>query len=361
VAGTLGDVGKRIYREAASGGDVAQAVHRVQSSSALASAVAADNASAARQALNALLLGQIVRVEVLRGGRSFASAGQGSALAPVRGSIPGASFVLSVQSVDSYLKVAQQVTGSQVLLITSSGRRLAGTLPGPAPASVPQEGTLRNSGQSYEVASLNGAVYPSGALRIALLVPSRAISCPASIPQARVETLGHVGERIYQEELHSPTVSATVRQMEHSPSFIQAVGARDVASTQAAIVGFFRAHIHVVRVRVTVGERLLTDVGGPYALAPVQGTLRSGGRVVGHFTTAIQDDAGYLKLAHLFTGAEVLMRTGERQVMGTLSPGPASVPDRGEVAYRGHSYQAFSFTGEAFPSGPLRISLLIEA
>ena len=33
---------------------------------------------------------------------------------------------------------------------------------------------------------------------------------------------------------------------------------------------------------------------------------------------AIQDDAGYLKLAHLFTGAEVLMRTGGRQVMGTL-------------------------------------------
>jgi hypothetical protein len=361
VAGTLGDVGKRIYREAASGGDVAQAVHRVQSSSALASAIAAGNTSAARQALNGLLLGQIVRVEVLRGGRTFASAGQGSALAPVRGSLPGASFVLSVQSVESYLKVAQQVTGSQVLLITSSGRRLAGTFPGPAPASLPQEGTLRSSGQSYQVASLNGAAYPSGALRIALLVPSRAISCPASIPQARVETLGHVGERIYQEELHSPTVSATVRQMEQSPSFIQAVGARNVASTQAAIVGFFRAHIHVVRVRVTVGERLLTDVGGPYALAPVQGTLRSGGRVVGHFTTAIQDDAGYLKLAHLFTGADVLMRTGERQVMGTLSPGPASVPDRGDVAYGGHSYQAFSFTGEAFPSGPLRISLLVEA
>ena len=66
-------------------------------------------------------------------------------------------------------------------------------------------------------------------------------------------------------------------------------------------------------------------------LAPVHGTLRSGGRVVGHFEMAIQDDAGYLKLAHLFTGAEVLMRTGSRQVMGTLSPGPATVPDRGEV------------------------------
>ena len=103
----------------------------------------------------------------------------------------------------------------------------------------------------------------------------------------------------------------------------------------------------------------MIDEGGPYALAPVHGTLRSGGRVVGDFEMAIQDDAGYLKLAHLFTGAQVLMRTGSRQVMGTLSPGPASVPDRGEVTYRGRTYQAYSFIGEAFPDGPLRISLLL--
>ncbi len=74
--------------------------------------------------------------------------------------------------------------------------------------------------------------------------------------------------------------------------------------------------------------------------------------------TAIQDDAGYLKLARLFTGAQVLMRVGSRQVMGTLSPGPAQVPDRGTVSYGGHGYQAFSFMATAFPTGPLRISLL---
>jgi hypothetical protein len=92
----------------------------------------------------------------------------------------------------------------------------------------------------------------------------------------------------------------------------------------------------------------------------VHGTLRSGRRLIGSFEMAIQDDAGYLKLAHLFTGAEVLMRTGGRQVMGTLNPGPTSVPDRGSVTYGGRSYQAYSFTGEAFPSGALRISLLLS-
>jgi hypothetical protein len=90
----------------------------------------------------------------------------------------------------------------------------------------------------------------------------------------------------------------------------------------------------------------------------VAGTLRKGGRVVGNFLTAIQDDAGYMKLARLFTGADVLMRVGGKQVMGTLSPGPARVPDRGAVSYRGRDYEAYSFTATAFPSGPLRISLL---
>jgi hypothetical protein len=362
VAGTLGQVGERIYHEASTGGDVSQAVHRVQSSASLAAAIDSGNAAGARAALQALLLNQIVRVEILRGGRVFAGAGAGAAIAPVRGSIPGtgASFALSVQSDHAYLQVARQVTGAQLLLLTGT-RRLTGTIAGPPPAKVPQSGPVSFAGQSYQVVSLDGTVYPTGSLRIAMLVPANAISCPASIAQARVETLGHVGERIYGEELHSAYVSATVRAMERSAPFVNAVAARDVPATQAAIVGFFKAHIHVVRVRVTVGERLLTDVGGPYALAPVHGTLRSGGGVVGHFTTAIQDDAGYLKLAHLFTGAEVLMRTGGRQVMGTLSPGPASVPARGAVSYGGRAYQAYSFTGEAFPSGPLRLSLLIEA
>jgi len=360
VTSTLGEVGKRIYDEAASGGNVAQAVHRVQSSTALAAAINAGNAGAARASLQALLLNQIVRVEVLRGGRPFAAAGSGAALAPVRGRVPGtgASFVLSVQADRAYMQLAQRVTGAELLLLAGA-HRVAGTIAGPPPATVPVSGPLSFAGQSYEVFSLTGAAYPSGALRVVLLVPAAALSCPGATARARIETLGRVGERIYAAELGSPEVLATLRQLEGSRAFQRAVAGGDPAATRAAIVGFFRAHIHVVRVRVTIGSRLLVDVGGPFVLAPVRGTLRSNGRVLGHFTMAIQDDAGYLKLARLFTGAEVLMRAEGRQVMGTLLPGPPSVPERGEVTYRGRRYQAHSFTGQAFPSGPLRISLLL--
>ena len=116
-----------------------------------------------------------------------------------------------------------------------------------------------------------------------------------------------------------------------------------------------------MRVRVTIGSKLLIDEGGPFVLAPVHGTLRSGGRVVGHFTMAIQDDAGYLKLAHLFTGAEVLMRTGAQAGDGHARPwtGERSRPRRSRLP-RAHLPGVFVH-GEAFPEGPLRISLLLPA
>jgi hypothetical protein len=363
VAGTLGQVAARIYDVAAKGGDATEAVARVRSSTLLANAIDAGNAKAADTQLRGLLVDQIVGIEILRDGRVFASAGSGAAIAPVRGSIPGtgASFVLSVQSDHNYAQVARQVTGAQVQLSNPAGHWLAGSIRTPPPAIVPASGPLSYGGLSYQVASLAGSAYPSGAVRIALLVPAREIACPDSTAQARVETLGHVGERVYQEERESADVTATQRKLERAPFFRRAVAERSVAATRAAIEDFFAAHLHVVRVRVRVDGHLLVDVGGPYALAPVHGTLRLHGRVVGEFEWAIQDDAGYLKLAHLFTGAEVLMRVGGRQVMGTLDPGPASVPERGVVAYGGRSYDAYSFTAEAFPSGPLRISLLIPA
>jgi hypothetical protein len=360
VASAFSEVAGRIYHQAATGRNVGQAVHRVTSSAALIAAARAGDAAGTGAALRSLLLGQIARIEVLRGSRVLAAAGSGTAIAPVSGTLPGsggARYVLSVQSDHTYTQVARQVTGAEVLL-TAGSRILAGTIPVPRSLSLPASGPVTIGSRTYQVASLPGSVYPSGVLRIALLVGAGELKCPSNPSLTRSAVLGRVGERIYEAEEKSPIVAATVRRMENTAAFKSAVSRRDAAATRQAILGFFAAHIHVVRVRVLVGGKLLVDVGGPYALAPVSGTLRSGGRVLGTFVTAIQDDAGYLKLARLFTGAEVLMRVGSKQVMGTLSPGPAQVPDHGTVAYGGHTYRASSFMATAFPSGPLRISLL---
>ncbi len=372
VAATIGQVGARIYGSASSGTVVGQAVQRVRGSSALAAAASSGDAAATERALRGLLAGQIVRIQVLVHGRPLASAGSAPAIAPVHGSIPGtdATFVLSTQAADSYLHVTRQVTGAEVALLSgssangSTARVLAATLSGLPAQQVPSRGRLVFHGRRYEVSSLAGSTYPAGSLRIALLVPSSSLHCPSVAAQIPVQTLGQVGERIYQEEAGSPYVRATLRHIEADPSFRRAVAARDSKAIRAAIVGLFGAHIHVVRVRAYAVEpsgaqRFLYDLGGPSVLAPVHGSVHSAGKLVGRFSFAIQDDAGYLRLARLFTGAEVLMRVGSKQVIGSLDPGPRSVPDHGTVEYRGKAYEAYSFSGVAFPSGPLRISLLI--
>jgi hypothetical protein len=168
-----------------------------------------------------------------------------------------------------------------------------------------------------------------------------------------------VAERVYYGEHEGGKAELILDYVEHARAFRKAVLAGDAKATRAAIIGFFRSHLHVVRVRVMRAGRLLIDVGGPHVLGPIHGVIRDArGRVAAHFELAIQDDLGFTLLARAFTGAQTLMREGALQVMGSLSPGPASVPDRGRVSYRGTTYEAYSFDAEAFPSGALRISLL---
>jgi hypothetical protein len=114
-----------------------------------------------------------------------------------------------------------------------------------------------------------------------------------------------------------------------------------------------------VRVRATRAHQLVADVGGADVLAPVSVPLRDpAGHTFGAVQISLQDDKGYIALAHRFTGAQVLLRSGARQVLGTLNPGPRGVPRSGPVLDGNTNYQAYSFTGEAFPAGALRISLL---
>jgi hypothetical protein len=122
------------------------------------------------------------------------------------------------------------------------------------------------------------------------------------------------------------------------------------------------SHTHIVRLRVTRGGSVLADVGGPYILAPVSGSLRRGGRTIGSYVLSVQDDSGYVKLVTRFIGVPLAMRSGARTlpVEGALSPAPANLPARGPVSFHGRSYQVFSFDAAAFPSGVLRVSLLIR-
>jgi hypothetical protein len=173
--------------------------------------------------------------------------------------------------------------------------------------------------------------------------------------------VGLVAARIYANELSSSEVSSDKSQVEGFSPLLSAVASGDRAAVREAVTSLVFSHTHVVRLRVTRGGEVLADVGGPDILAPVSGSLRHGGRTVGHYVLSVQDDLGYVKLVTRFIGVPLVLRAGSRTlpVAGALSPGPASIPAHGSVTYRNTTYEAFSFNAQVFPSGPLRISLLV--
>ena len=152
------------------------------------------------------------------------------------------------------------------------------------------------------------------------------------------------------------------RTVARDPRFVHAVATADPAALRAQIVRFFQQpRLHVVRIRATTRTgRLINDVGGPYVLAPTSATVRSHGRAVGRVTLSVQDDAGYIKLLHRFTGAEVVLRTAAGPVPGSTIRLRRALPAHSTLTYRGRTYGVKTFNATAFPSGVLAISVLVS-
>ncbi len=365
VSTEIANIASRIYGQAAHGRDVAGAVARVERSAPLAAAVARDDPAATRAALRPLLRADIRRIEIARGHHALASFGSGAALAPARGSLrdaagaPVGRFALATGTDSGLAGIIEQLTGAQVVM-RSGRRQVLSTLP--VPHALPAGGTATVAGTGYTLATLPAESFPSGGLRIELLIPAPdAALCGRSSSATAANTVGAVGRRLLRSESAGPQTEHVLHVVASDPRFIRAVADRNPAAVRTRIVRFFEdPHLHVVRIRARdQSERLINDVGGPYVLAPASTVVRSHGRLVGTVTLSIQDDTGYIKLMHRFTGADVVLHTATGEVPGsTLSPGRARLPARGAVTVRGRRYQVFSFDATAFPSGPLRVSLL---
>lgn len=351
VVGELGDVVRRVYAQAVHGRAVLSDIKRLQRTAALVDAVAAGNGAAARAAFLPIRH-QIVRIELFdRRGRRIYSYGHSPSFAPLRRTLHDASgqvvgrYVLAVTDQTAYAGLVQRLTdGTTVFRHHGAAAHPAGS----------------------RTVSLSSHAYPSGPLHIDVQIPKAAKSlCGSGAATTRLNTIGYVGRRLLAAEHHSRAVDMTIRHIAHDPAFRRATAADDLPAIRHAIIfDFFRDHsLHIVRVRVLRGRRVIYDLGGPYALQPVTGTVLSpDGRTSATFATAVQDDTGYIKLMHRFTGADVQLRSPLGKVPGsTLAPGPDAIPDHGPVTYAGRRYLADSFDGTAFPSGTLRVSLLVPA
>jgi hypothetical protein len=365
VARAFGVIAEHVYREL-SGGRIAQpAADRVASSPALIAAAEAGDALAARAALMTLLRGQLARVRVTVTGRTLVEYGKANAVAPVSASFKDSAgrtigaVTASEQTVRGYADTIHAIAGAQVL-VRAGSRALGGSM-STAPSSIPTGGELSWRGTRYAVYSFPGAGFPRIALRTYVLAPvPPASACAATPAETAANAIGAAARRIYSDEQSGGQTKAVVRDFERSRPFQEAVASDDRPATEAAIVAFFKSTLHVVRVRASLGEKLVADVGGPHVLAPVRGDVRDAhGHIVGHFLLSIQDDLGYVILAHRFAGVQVFLSQGGRPLLGSTSPAPPNLPTHGEVTYRGVPHRVYSFTAEAFPSGALQVQLLI--
>ena len=326
-------VAHRIYDQAVSGRNEVAAVARIHRSAKLARAVAARDPLAVRAALKPLIKNRITRIDVSAGGRTLARFGTVRAYAPVRGVVTDGGrvvgrYVLSVGDDRAFEAITEGLTGARV--------RFGGA----AAASFP------------------ATLFPARRTIVALHVPVRPpVVCGSSAADTRAATIGLVGQNLINAESRGPSAQQALSHAAATPAFRRAIAAGDPVAVRNAIIGFFRdSRFHIVRVRAWTDGRLITDVGGPYVLSPASRTIPGGGR----FMLSVQDDTGFIKLMHRFTGADVVLHMAGKTVPGSnVSPGPRYAPGLTNVTYGGRSYRDFGFTARAFPTGQLRVSLLV--
>jgi hypothetical protein len=376
VLDTLGGVLDRVYREGVSSERTATAEHLIAASTPLREAVEDDNATAARAAAKALLAtNHMTNLRVIRGNRTLVNLG-GPALAPLKGPLTGAtgapigSYLASVWSDGGFVDEGDGVAEGRIALRTN-GHNVAGSI-ALAPGALASEGTLMHGHVLYQYTSFPAEAFPSGGVNVYLLRPVRSTAnlCGTSGEDTIVNTLSQVASLIYAGE-SGPRALVQVKRVQHNQALLQAVARREPEATRLAIDKLLNEHI--VRLRVSAGGQLLSDVGGPYVLAPVRATLRLDGHTIGSFVLSIQDDEGYLRLAGRLAGLDVLMYMNSaatassphlelvKDSLGPTSLGPTAgaVPDSGRYAYRGRTFRVLTLHAEAFPSGPLLIRVLI--
>ncbi|HWK30405.1 MAG TPA: hypothetical protein VNS09_27815 [Solirubrobacter sp.] len=330
VADTLRDIAQRTYTQAAAGRDATGAAARVERSPQLAAAVAAQDPAAVRAALAPLLRAAIKRIVITDGGHVLADVGDQTAIAPISGTLArGGTFTLADSTATGFAKLLHALTNDGV--VVRAGDRVLANDPSTRPTAV--------------TTTLPGTAFPAGPLTIELRTP--AANRALCGPDAATNTIAAVARRVYRGEQSGGATQAVLRTVAHNPTFARAVATDDPAALRAQIVRFFQdPALHVVRIRaVTRGGRLVNDVGGPYVLAPASAPVELHGRTVGKVTLSIQDDTGYMKLVRRFTGAGIVLRSGN-----TVVPGSTTTHGAAHVV---------RYTVGRFPTGRLHVTLLV--
>jgi hypothetical protein len=183
---------------------------------------------------------------------------------------------------------------------------------------------------------------------------------PATL--ATVSTLdGDIAANIYRGELGGSETQADLGHVTSAPDLLAAVAADTPAATMAAVKRIvYHPFWHIVRLRVLdASGKLLADFGGPYVIAPVDGTLVSGGKTIGSFVMSVQDDVGFTKLEMHAVGDPIGIYVGGRRVVQEGAEFPMIQPTSAVLTLDGSPYSPTTLTFNAFPTGTLQAVLAV--
>lgn len=168
---------------------------------------------------------------------------------------------------------------------------------------------------------------------------------------------------VARRELDGSEVVADQARIAGSAALLAAVAARDPITTWLAVHRLvYHPLWHIVRLRVTgAAGHLLADIGGPDVASPVSGALVLDGRTIGRYVMSVQDDAGVVKLERAFIGDDAGIYRDGSLLVGNAPTTPVLLPRSGRVVVGGRQMLISSLALLAFPSGHVRLSLLVPA
>jgi hypothetical protein len=170
-ADTLVGVARRIYTQEAGGAVGHAAVKRIARDRSLLAALRSGDGAALRAAALRQLFNpgkHVVRLSIVRGGRTLTDVGGTFVVAPAQLALRGALLEASMQDVVGYVKLVHRLTGAQIVVRGAPGH-VESSLPAAAHAALPAAGTATLAGRTYVVRSFPEKGFAGEALHVWIL------------------------------------------------------------------------------------------------------------------------------------------------------------------------------------------------
>jgi hypothetical protein len=172
-ADTLVGVARRIYRQEADGAVGHAAVKRIARDPALRAAMRRGSPTALRAAALRQLFNpgkHVVRLSVMRGGRTLTDVGGRFVVSPAQLTAQGDVIEASMQDVIGFVKLVHRLTGAQVVVRGTPGH-VESSLPGATDKALPASGNATIAGRGYVVRSFREVGFDGESLDAWVLTP----------------------------------------------------------------------------------------------------------------------------------------------------------------------------------------------